>query len=85
MQNLSSTPQLTSGEAVFQTHVCPVSRMTLKTGTHQSDKVMRDIQNSINYHFKICKSNMVLRGRKFMKTFQDSIKFKDLKLARKDI
>ena len=47
--------------------VRPVSRMTLKTGTLQSDKAMREIQNSIRYHCNICKSGMISRGKKFIK------------------
>lgn len=60
---------LTSGNAGFQTQVCPVSRMTLKTGPLQSDKAMREIQNSIRYHCNICKSGMISTGEKFIKNF----------------
>ena len=43
----------------------------------RSDKAMREIQNSISYHFVIGESSMVLKDREFARTSQGSIKFKD--------
>lgn len=50
----------------------------LENWASQSNKAMREIQNSISYHFGICMSSMVLRDREFVRTFWGSIKFKGL-------
>ena len=51
----------------------------LKLGFISQIKLWEKSKSQLATISNICESGMTLRGRKFIKTFQDSIKFKDFK------